>query len=262
MNFDVLTLQRNGLLDPRSQPAAIGVMNIKPIAVHLLEKIDKEFTSLELILKTQQHCKTLGIEQLDKVVNWELDAKVIVTIPAQHKHPFNEIILEFVLLGKERRTWSKIHLHLHDVVKASPISLALDINGPFGRIGKLDAEITFNYGVFGYGNSCMLFHKPNTMFSLYPDFKNTKPEQFDYPDYIPSLKITEVNREGKQSYIPDHTTDLNQTLIDYFSESKRLARVITLKKQLFNSTPNSTITFLKDIEASNYQLNVSQMKRS
>eukprot|EP00835_Amoeboradix_gromovi_P000638 NODE_23_length_38171_cov_0.318108.p14 type:complete len:265 gc:universal NODE_23_length_38171_cov_0.318108:22927-22133(-) len=233
MDLDLLTLQRSLLLDPRTDYSSFGVLSIKVKKLSILDlALDKQYKGMDLCLKTQEHCKHFGVQKMDSVIMWDNTNQMFLNIPCNYRHPFNEVIFEFILHGQDKRTWSVINLHLHDIVKASPISTILDIWGAFGRIGKIELELTFSHGCFGYGNSCTSLSKSNSIYTLYPEFKNSKLEQYEFPDYIPSIHISGHQREGKQSYIPNESKDLTDQIQEYFSNSKRCTRLSKLKKSL------------------------------
>ena len=260
MDFDSLTLQRFSLIDQRTESSSFGVLSIKVNNLIILDPIaDKDCEGMNIVLKVQEHCKYFGVQQISSVINWDIMKQVFIDVSSHFRHPYNEVVFEFILQGKGSRLWSTINLHLHDIVKSSPISTILDIWGPFGRIGKIEFEFTFSYGSFGYGNSCSFLSKSDSIYTLYPEFKNATPEQYEFPDYIPSKQISDFQRDGKQSYIPDESTDMTEQLLEYFSETKRSSRLLNLKKQLLEKVEKKE--FLPAENEEKFKVEITNVKR-
>eukprot|EP00834_Sanchytrium_tribonematis_P005372 NODE_321_length_9805_cov_0.700185.p6 type:complete len:264 gc:universal NODE_321_length_9805_cov_0.700185:2003-2794(+) len=262
MNLDLFTLQRNTLQDPRTEHTSNGVLCIRINRITILEKLsEKDHEGLGVTIKCQEKLKHFAMHEFSDL-EWKESLLLGISIPTNTRHPFNELVFEFHLFGKTKKIWSTITFHLHDIVKASPVSTNLDIWGPFGRIGILQAELTFSYGAFGYGNSPYnsKYGKPSAIYSLFPDFQMQSLDQYEYPDYVPSIQISDVQREGKQSYIPDDSADLNEDLKSYFGESKRILRLLNLKKQL--ESPVTQKSFLRKNEQKVESLKLAHVKRN
>ena len=78
-------------------------------------------------------------------------------VPRSRAHPSN--LVQIHLIGThdtERVNIGSLSFHLHDIIKGSPLAGKFNIQGQHLEKASLNLEITFNYGIFGYGNSLQL----------------------------------------------------------------------------------------------------------
>eukprot|EP00842_Homolaphlyctis_polyrhiza_P002069 jgi/Hompol1/2863/HPOL_003041-RA len=172
------------------------------------------------------------------------------------------------------REVGSVAFHLHEIIKASPVSGNYDIWGKHFEIGQIEIEITFSYGLFGYGSSPQLKDieiKPEEaiQYSLMPRI-NPPPENNDpvlivqavpHPPFVPfSRKIhlsygKDIHREldeiSKTMYRPEIIMQdmdmMEQVRQKYYSLSDRALRLAFLHNYLQESSNRpETVTEEKD----------------
>jgi len=92
------------------------------------------------------------------------------------RHPYNLFsicVFGFDMDIKESKNIGNVYFHLHDIISMSPIFGSYDLWNNELFVGTIDLEITFNYGMFGYGYSYQLnehLSDPKEMcaYSLFP----------------------------------------------------------------------------------------------
>jgi hypothetical protein len=80
-----------------------------------------------------------------------------VQIPRNRGHPFNIVYLRLMAQSSTGlQELGSISFHLHDLVKGCPHSGEYSIFGEYAEVANVNLDITFNYGLFGYGHSLMI----------------------------------------------------------------------------------------------------------
>lgn len=94
------------------------------------------------------------------VLTWNEIHHFPVTIITEIMHPFNAIKISLVGFSAQRPDVTaivgQVSFHIHDIIKAAPISGTYFLWNNNSQIGNLDVEITYSYGRFGYGYSYQL----------------------------------------------------------------------------------------------------------
>ncbi len=97
-----------------------------------------------------------------------------------------------------------ILFHMHDIITGTPLAKEFQIAGSNLMIGRINLELTFNYGAFGYGMDRQLHEDDFTIeelisFSLFPRLNPPKDEVYQngyvirtqavpHPNFIPFEK--------------------------------------------------------------------------
>jgi hypothetical protein len=84
-----------------------------------------------------------------------------VNVVTNRAHPFNLLQLDIIGIGqqgKEHRIGGVL-FHIHDIIRGSPLSREFAIAGQHLIVGRVNLELTFHYGTFGYGMSRQLLEE-------------------------------------------------------------------------------------------------------
>ncbi|KAJ1508271.1 Hyaluronan and proteoglycan link protein 1, partial [Coelomomyces lativittatus] len=138
-------------------------------------------------------------------VTWNQTKHFSVQIPVNRRHPFNLVKLQFFEVPSANPSCARriglVSLHLHDIISASPVSGIFEVWDENHLIGDVALEITFNYGVFGYGYATQLKEEKRStdemiMYSLFPRI-NPGEDQLD-----PDTGVLNIQSTPHPSYIP------------------------------------------------------------
>lgn len=134
--------------------------------------------------------------------NVQITKHIPVIVPRNRKHPYN--LVKVSLVANDENAVGSCAFNLHDVISIRASEGVYQIWDEFSSVANISLEITFNYGMFGYGFSDRL-EEDKTMdlaldesfsYSLFPRIL-TRPEEstdigtFDFvkngkrPDFIP-----------------------------------------------------------------------------
>ena len=168
----------------------------------------------------------------DEIV-WDQTKHFPVQVLKYPTNPFNYVKIQMLgdhVTGVEQVVGS-IGFHLHDIIKSSPIAGSFDIWGQHYEVGQMDLEMTFLYGLYGYGSSPQL-KDPNlkpedcVQYSLMPRI-NPAPDQC-----IPNEAILAVHAVPHPSFIPFG----NRAFLSYSKEIKteleNMAKIMYRPKSL------------------------------
>ena len=74
-------------------------------------------------------------------------------------HPFNLVRIDVIGSGLNTGNMriGGLLFHMHDLLRGSPASGEFPITGKDVIIGSMSLELTFSYGIFGYGISQQVF---------------------------------------------------------------------------------------------------------
>eukprot|EP00833_Pecoramyces_ruminatium_P003670 jgi/Orpsp1_1/1177702/evm.model.c7180000062522.1 len=118
--------------------------------------------------------RSLNLSDISNISMWTLSSrtKIIInnftnlvfnqtlhfpaTVIKNKRHPYN--LLSICVYGfdmdiKDSKNIGNVYFHLHDIISMSPIIGTYDLWNNELFVGTTDLEITFNYGMFGYGYS-------------------------------------------------------------------------------------------------------------
>ncbi|KAI8915047.1 hypothetical protein BC831DRAFT_488110 [Entophlyctis helioformis] len=264
-----VAVQRAFFEEECARPTIQGVLAIKVCSAVIPQEIIDEHKNLYWSLMYRNFVqRTTVVPSSSTRVAWDQIKHFPVRLVKSRANPFNLVKVELLGLdesGREKAIGATL-FHMHDIVKASPISGQFDIWGRHFEIGQIELEITFSYGVFGYGSSVQLELedvKPEeaVQYSLMPRI-NPLPEHCEpdeavlavqavpHPAFIPFSKhvhlsyAKDLQRElddvGKTMYMPafimqDYTT-MEHVRHKYSSIPDRSVRLMFLHTYLQESS--------------------------
>nr|KAJ3419775.1 Hyaluronan and proteoglycan link protein 1 [Polyrhizophydium stewartii] len=178
---DGIAVQRSLFEEEFHRPMVQGVLAVKIRSAVLSQEVLSEFRCLYCTIMLRNFIvRTSVVSTNTPKIVWDqikhFPARVRVKespSPAKHlfsyygshlqvvrnrMHPFNHVkvqLLGFDSHGREREVGA-VAFHLHEIIKASPISGMYDVWGKHFEVGQMELELTFSYGMFGYGSSVQL----------------------------------------------------------------------------------------------------------
>lgn len=88
---------------------------------------------------------------------WQQVKHIPVVLVRARMHPFNLVRMDLVGFSRDgsfdEREIGSVVFHLHEIVRATPIKGSFDIFRKHSVTGRLQLEMLFNYGLYGYGHS-------------------------------------------------------------------------------------------------------------
>lgn len=184
---DISAVQRYLTAEECVRPALHGAFSIRIRSANLFNDDDSQ-TSIQ----TNNFCK-ITIRNLKKksrvvpnvqgTLTWDQIKHFPVTVVRNRRHPFNLIMIQ-LFCSEAHDVDSEFEIgslafHLHDIITASPICGRYDLWKDDVLVGDIGLELTFNYGIFGYGYSSQLQEddmKPDelTQYSQLPRINPTR----------------------------------------------------------------------------------------
>eukprot|EP00741_Cyanophora_paradoxa_P009336 tig00000144_g9044.t1 len=150
------------LSEEEVHPAVKGVISLHIKECKKLYTGDlSTYTNCFMRISVRNLTKRTRVAQVSYgTVMWDQIKHFPVTVLRNRRHPFNLLTLQLFAFESQNAMSHKpvgsVSLHLHDIVKASPVSGEFDLWDRHHIVGELHLDIAFTYGFFGYGYSVQL----------------------------------------------------------------------------------------------------------
>jgi hypothetical protein len=112
------------------------------------------------VLQVSEKSKKLVIRSKNGKCTFDQVKHFPINIVPHRAHPFNLIRIDIIGIsqnGQESRIGGVL-FHVHDIIKGAPLSRDFAVAGIHLIVGRINLEITFNYGAFGYGMDRQVIH--------------------------------------------------------------------------------------------------------
>jgi len=282
---EIIAIQRYLLASEDIRPSLNGVVSVTVRSLNFSDISSTDYmvndiNNIYAILKLRT------LSSRTKIIINDLNTLVInqtlhfpTTVIKNKRHPYNLLSISvygFDMDIKESRNIGNVYFHLHDIISMSPIIGSYDLWNNELFVGTIDLEITFNYGMLGYGYSDQLnehLSDPIEMctYSLFPRINPSEglSRQTDniisltatvHPTFIPfnckvllsyGLDIHPLLKNNRSlTYIPkkldkilskESEIDIKNFFDYYYSIHDRGKRVLLLHKYFLNEKVETNI---------------------
>ncbi|KAI8804972.1 hypothetical protein BJ742DRAFT_822187 [Cladochytrium replicatum] len=280
---DAAAIQRYLSIEESVRPALHGVLGVKIRSVTML-KFERKVTTCDnhfCVMTIRNFIKRTRVVRIVRgAMVWDQTKHFPVTIVRNRRHPYN--LLRIRVMGfdgskpERQLEMGSIAFHLHDLIQASPIAGTYDLWNDHLRVGDIDIELTFNYGMFGYGYSFQLREDDTspqdlTQYSLLPRIMPRK-EIAEANEPVLAVRATPhpvvvpIRQKAYLSYgreIKPLLNDLEETQYQpsllmkemnnlsgqrekYYSNSDRIGRLMFLHNHLLESSNQPESIFEPD----------------
>jgi hypothetical protein len=258
---DFAAIQKE-LLKLESKSMVSGVVSIRIKSITLFPQF-KSRENLYTIIQNRNYTRKSRVVS-NKELLWNDIHHFPVTVIQDVMHPFNlvKISLMELTVVQEKIKMGQVNFHLHDIIKAAPISGTYFLWNNNSQIGVLDVEITFSYGRFGYGYSFQLKEEDTNssekvVYSLFPRInpaysdcekgeaiqefaclnvphvlKSVEPIEFQI---CKEIKTTEKSTDYYPSLLLKDMNNLQDVKNEYMAKKDRVSRLMFLSNYLNNS---------------------------
>ncbi|KAI8911702.1 hypothetical protein EDD86DRAFT_203060 [Gorgonomyces haynaldii] len=155
--IDYLTIQREIVTSESQRPALYGILSIKVLSFTPTPgTATLRDVYVEIVVRNFS-ARTSASKLLNGKYHFEQQKHFPLRIPRSRAHPCN--LVKIYVAGSIENRWienGSLSFHLHDIIRGSPVTGEFELVNDHFEIGGIELEITFNYGIFGYGNSLQL----------------------------------------------------------------------------------------------------------
>jgi len=179
---EIAAIQRYFLASEDIRPSLNGVVSVTLRSLNLSDVSTANYMSSDInniyaVLKLRTLSSRTKIIVNDFMsLSFNQTLHFPASVIKNKRHPYNLLSISvygFDMDIKDSKNIGNVYFHLHDIISMSPIFGSYDIWNNELFVGTIDLEITFNYGMFGYGYSNQLnehLSDPTEMcaYSLFP----------------------------------------------------------------------------------------------
>ncbi|ORX77508.1 hypothetical protein BCR32DRAFT_270629 [Anaeromyces robustus] len=282
---EIAAIQRYFLASEDIRPSLSGVVSVTIRSLNFsdisnMNYSSNDFNNIYVILKLRTlSSRTKIIINNSNDLSFNQTLHFPASVIKNKRHPYNLLSISvygFDMDIKESINIGNVYFHLHDIISMSPIFGSYDLWNNELFVGTIDLEITFNYGMFGYGYSNQLnehLSDPSEMctYSLFPRINPSEglSKQTDniisltatiHPSFIPfnckvllsyGLDIYPLLKNNKSlTYIPkkknkilsqENENEIKEFFDYYYSIRDRGRRILLLHKYFLNEKVETNI---------------------